>query len=170
MADRLNKLKMTLPLAWSGRPSLRRRRLSSDTSPTSTGYEVFRRTCGAFVFTLSYVLFKKEIKAKAKIRGLKMPNRVSGFLIEFVFVYFFWDGWLLQCGDVEPNPGPKSTNTSSAKSKYVPSLEIEPIAGPKALNTTFSSSLGERKRFNDHNLKCIMQRDLCPKVEDLRNT
>ena len=87
------------------------------------GYEAFRTTCGTFVFTLSYILLKKEKKAKAKIRGLKIPNRVSGFMVGLLFVYFFWGGWLLQCGDTEPNLGPKS-------SKRLHFAETEPKPGP----------------------------------------
>ena len=30
-------------------------------------------------------------------------------MVGLLIVYFFWGGWLLQCGDIEPNPGPKSS-------------------------------------------------------------
>lgn len=68
----------------------------------------FRPVCGSFIPTLIHLLGKK--RHSTWIRQIVLlqttTGRFTGVLVGFCLTYFFWGSFLLQCGDIESNPGP----------------------------------------------------------------
>ena len=75
----------------------------------------FRATCGTFYPTLMCILERKvKLFLQMRMNTTQLSSRLEGVLFGFTLVYLFWGSLLLQCGDIELNPGP-SDNSTAAK-------------------------------------------------------
>ena len=75
----------------------------------------FRATCGAFHPVLMRILEKKvRLFQLMRMNTTRLSSRSEGVLFGCTLVYLFWGSLLLQCGDIELNPGP-SDNSAGAK-------------------------------------------------------
>lgn len=76
---------------------------------------VFRSRCGGFHATFIAFMFRRA-KRKKEMRcpTLKLANRRDGVMAGLLLTVIFFSNLLMQCGDVEPNPGPpKCTRQTS---------------------------------------------------------
>ncbi|KAL8561521.1 hypothetical protein ACOMHN_057215 [Nucella lapillus] len=119
--------------------------------------------------------FSKRAKEKlaARVAILKLCRKVDGVTFGFVLSYLFWGGVLMQCGDIESNPGPnpppgkdgmRQTRLSSAGSARSVSLDR-----PATANTA-EPSLSDIMASID-SLKSDMNtefKDLKKELHDLR--
>ena len=72
----------------------------------------FRAVCGCFLpVYINFMVNRAKLKAAMKIAIVSLKSRVDGVMLGLLLVYLFWGSLLLQCGDVELNPGP-STRTA----------------------------------------------------------
>ena len=76
-----------------------------------SGMLVFRAACGCFVYHLIHLLGRRAERARERMmKVVVLSRRSSGVLFGTVLYFFFWSSFwgslLLQCGDVEMNPGP----------------------------------------------------------------
>ena len=73
----------------------------------------FRSACGRFVFTLMNILTRKaNIKIAARMKVVVLQSKMQGVVLGWAMVMMFWGSLLMQCGDVESNPGPGSNDAS----------------------------------------------------------
>lgn len=67
----------------------------------------FRAVCGCFLpVYINFMMKRAKLKAAMKIAIVSLKTRVDGVMLGLLLVYLFWGSLLLQCGDVELNPGP----------------------------------------------------------------
>eukprot|EP00745_Piridium_sociabile_P004361 TRINITY_DN1257_c0_g1_i6.p1 TRINITY_DN1257_c0_g1~~TRINITY_DN1257_c0_g1_i6.p1 ORF type:complete len:323 (-),score=63.13 TRINITY_DN1257_c0_g1_i6:203-1171(-) len=67
----------------------------------------FRAACGCFLPVYQCFMMKRVRQRIAmRIAILKLKRRVDGVVAGLLLSYLFWGSILLQCGDVESNPGP----------------------------------------------------------------
>lgn len=67
----------------------------------------FRAVCGCFLpVYINFMVNRAKLKAAMKIAIVSLKSRVDGVMLGLLLVYLFWGSLLLQCGDVELNPGP----------------------------------------------------------------
>ena len=71
----------------------------------------FRAVCGCFLpVYINFVMKRAKLKAVVKIAIVSLKTRVDGVMLGLLLVYLFWGSLLLQCGEVELNPGPTQKN------------------------------------------------------------
>ena len=59
-------------------------------------------------------MYKRTVeKAKSRVSILKLRNRRDGAWVGFLLVLLFCGRLLMQCGDVEPHPGPRTPTKAS---------------------------------------------------------
>ena len=67
----------------------------------------FRAVCGCFMPVYNNLMVKRsKLKAAMKLAIVILKPRVDGVTLGLLLSYLFWGNLLLQCGDVEQNPGP----------------------------------------------------------------
>lgn len=67
----------------------------------------FRAVCGCFLPVYTTFMLKRAIRKHAmRIAIVKLRRRVDGVTFGLLLSYLFWGSLLLQCGDIESNPGP----------------------------------------------------------------
>ena len=67
----------------------------------------FRAVCGCFLpVFINFMVKRTKLKAAMKIAIVSLKTRVHGVMLGLLLVYLFWGSLLLQCGDMELNPGP----------------------------------------------------------------
>ena len=81
----------------------------------------FRASCGCFVAVFIRFMFgRAKKKAESKCRTLRPRTRKTGVMVGLTLLVFFWSNLLMQCGDIEVNPGPpkhtKQTRLTSSSS------------------------------------------------------
>ena len=79
----------------------------------------FRAVCGTFQATLIHILtLKADTKAAARHKTVTLKSRKQSVFIGCALVQLFWAILLLQCGDVEINPGPIMDGSSPENFVY----------------------------------------------------
>ena len=81
----------------------------------------FRAVCGCFMPVYNYFMAKlSKLKGAMKIAIVSLQTTVDGVTLGLLLSYLFWGSLLLQCGDVEQNPGPtdsmRQTRLASGRS------------------------------------------------------
>jgi len=73
----------------------------------------FRTVCGRFVSVFMVFMSKRAMAAKRnRYNVLKLKSILLGATCGLLLSILFWgSNLLLQCGDVEPNPGPPKADT-----------------------------------------------------------
>eukprot|EP00745_Piridium_sociabile_P021837 TRINITY_DN3372_c0_g5_i1.p1 TRINITY_DN3372_c0_g5~~TRINITY_DN3372_c0_g5_i1.p1 ORF type:complete len:343 (-),score=59.88 TRINITY_DN3372_c0_g5_i1:710-1738(-) len=89
---------------------------------------VFRARCGGFMAVYINFMFRRaKKKAELRCRTLKPRCRSDGVMVGLVLTVFFYSNLLMQCGDIEPNPGPpknvKQTRQNSSSGSSSVSLD-----------------------------------------------
>ncbi|XP_076446978.1 uncharacterized protein LOC143284196 isoform X1 [Babylonia areolata] len=109
------------------------------------------------------MLKRARDKAASSVAIVTLRRRVDGVAFGFLLCYLFWGGFLLQCGDVETNPGPnpppskdnmRQTRLASAGSSQRASLDRASGAGstmptPSATEPTLSDIMATIKAVSD---------------------
>ena len=71
----------------------------------------FRVMCGCFLpVYINFMVKRSKLKAVMKIAIVILKTRLDVVLLGLLLVHLFWASLLLQCGDVELNPGPTHKN------------------------------------------------------------
>ena len=67
----------------------------------------FRPSCGSFFAVFQAFMAKRaSLRAAMRIAMLSLRCRADGAMLGLLLTLTFWGGHLMQCGDVESNPGP----------------------------------------------------------------
>eukprot|EP00745_Piridium_sociabile_P031717 TRINITY_DN52698_c0_g1_i5.p1 TRINITY_DN52698_c0_g1~~TRINITY_DN52698_c0_g1_i5.p1 ORF type:complete len:344 (+),score=84.28 TRINITY_DN52698_c0_g1_i5:194-1225(+) len=77
-----------------------------------SGQLEFRARCGCFLPLFQFFMLKRARKCAAmQQKTLKIRTVTGGVIVGCLLTYLFWGSFLLQCGDVEVNPGPPRKDT-----------------------------------------------------------
>ncbi|KAL8561518.1 hypothetical protein ACOMHN_057212 [Nucella lapillus] len=78
---------------------------------------LFRARCGSFVAVFIAFMFRRaKKKAELQCRTLRVRNRLDGVIVGLTLSVIFFSNLLMQCGDIESNPGPpKPANTRQTR-------------------------------------------------------
>ena len=67
----------------------------------------FRAVCGSFMpVYVNFIAKRSKLKTATKTAIVSFKTKVDGVILGLPLSYLFWGSLLLQCGDVEQNPGP----------------------------------------------------------------
>ena len=85
---------------------------------------VFRAKCGCFVAVFCNFMLQRALKKeRMRQRTLKPRNRADGVIVGLTLTVIFFSNLLMQCGDVESNPGPPKTRQTSCSGSRGGSLD-----------------------------------------------
>eukprot|EP00745_Piridium_sociabile_P001887 TRINITY_DN111314_c0_g1_i3.p1 TRINITY_DN111314_c0_g1~~TRINITY_DN111314_c0_g1_i3.p1 ORF type:complete len:271 (+),score=49.35 TRINITY_DN111314_c0_g1_i3:137-949(+) len=114
----------------------------------------FRARCGSFLFEFMAFMLKRVKKRIAmRQRTLKIKTIAGGVAVGCLLTLLFWGSFLLQCGDVETNPGPpKSLRQSSLYSGRRDSVD----KGKTAIMSSTSSTPGASSSAEEPTLLDVM--------------
>eukprot|EP00745_Piridium_sociabile_P003051 TRINITY_DN11851_c0_g1_i1.p1 TRINITY_DN11851_c0_g1~~TRINITY_DN11851_c0_g1_i1.p1 ORF type:complete len:329 (+),score=56.83 TRINITY_DN11851_c0_g1_i1:188-1174(+) len=153
----------------------------------------FRIRCGCFVpVFMAFMLKRAKNRAAMRYRPLQIKTRAGGVIIGCLLTLLFWGGFLLQCGDIEQNPGPpkslrqsslisasrrvsvergrsNSTSTLSTASATEEPTLVDVVSMLQALNNKFDEMKGDMKDIRDcHSALQAEVLSLKEEVGDLR--
>ena len=139
--------------------------LQGDTEHTMPSVPLtFRSSCGCFVAVFQIFMAKRaRLKAVMRIAMLTPRTRADGAVLGLLLTLTFWGGFLMQCGDVESNPGPdrdalrQTTLTTSGGSRS------------RSVSAGRGSSSGSSQTTSPP-LQQLSLEDLMTKLDSMENT
>lgn len=129
-----------------------------------SGNQDFRPVCGRFAIIFDIFMLKRaKQKAAMTVKTCNPRTRTNGVILGLVLTYLFWGGILLQCGDVELNPGPPKQDTMR-QTRLNTGAERSESAQNKPAEPTLVDVMGVLQTLNNKfdEMKCD--------VQDLRNS
>ncbi|KAL8604568.1 hypothetical protein ACOMHN_013348 [Nucella lapillus] len=116
---------------------------------------LFRARCGSFVAVFIAFMFRRaRKKAELQCRTLRVRNRLDGVIVGLTLSVILFSNLLMQCGDIESNPGPpKPANTRQTR---LSSSSGSGRTGSLSLDSNASGSGDRGQNDSDSSLKDMM--------------
>ncbi|KAL8573774.1 hypothetical protein ACOMHN_019048 [Nucella lapillus] len=116
---------------------------------------LFRARCDSFVAVFIAFMFRRaKKKAELQCRTLRVRNRLDGVIVGLTLSVIFFSNLLMQCGDIESNPGPpKPANTRQTR---LSSSSGSGRTGNLSLDSNASGSGDRGQNDSDTSLKDMM--------------
>ncbi|XP_070205220.1 GRIP and coiled-coil domain-containing protein 2-like [Littorina saxatilis] len=137
----------------------------------------FRSVCGGFNHVFIGFMFKRAKKKAAMFLTVyTLRNRVDGVTFGLLLSLLFWGGWLMQCGDVEKNPGPgpelrqsRLGSSQSTSQSQDPTLK-DVMTMLRSMNSKFDDMSGDVKNLRESYVTLQEEvKDLKEEVSELQN-